>query len=175
MKILCFSDSHNNTYFMKSALSMHKDAEIVIFLGDGLRDIDDIYLDYPDKKFLAVRGNCDLKNTAFGTEIKKTDYIEIEGKRIIFTHGDLYGAKYGTAGLEKLAEQTAADVVLFGHTHIPESIYCPKKEEPADENYPSAEKAYYLFNPGSIGSSSPSYGIITLGYGEPLFSHGTFL
>ncbi len=36
MKCLVFSDSHGNVSYMKKALRLHPDAEVVFFLGDGL-------------------------------------------------------------------------------------------------------------------------------------------
>lgn len=165
MKCLIFSDSHNYSYHITRALRLHPDAEIVFFLGDGLSDIDEVRYEFPNIKFLAVRGNCDMRTFALDSIVQKTAEIEISGKRIVYTHGDLYGAKYGTGGLEKLARDKNADIVLFGHTHLPELKYFSEHEKP-----------FYLFNPGSIGSSSGSYGILTLTEGkEPLFSHGNFL
>ncbi len=165
MKCLIFSDSHNYSYHMSRALRLHKDAEIVFFLGDGLSDIDEVRYAFPSVKFLAVRGNCDFRMVALDEIVQKTAEIEISGKRIVYTHGDLYGAKYGTAGLEKLARDKNADIVLFGHTHLPELKY-----------FSDCEKPFYLFNPGSIGSRAGMYGILTLTEGqEPLFSHGNFL
>ena len=165
MKCLVFSDSHNNSYYIKKAILLHKDAELVFFLGDGLSDIDEVYYAFPCVKFLAVRGNCDMRMVALNSIIQKTAEIELCGKKIIYTHGDLYGAKYGTAGLERLALEKYADIVLFGHTHTPTEKY-----------FSDAEKPFYLFNPGSIGDRDASYGIITLSDGkEPLFSHGNFL
>lgn len=175
MKCLCFSDSHNFLHYMRKALNLHKDAEVVFFLGDGLSDLQELYPYYPDKAFFAVKGNCDLSVTAMGRAIKKTDSITLLGKRIVFTHGDLYGVKYGTAGIRKLAMEENADIVLFGHTHESAEIYVPAEENTAEHECPVA-KAFYLFNPGSIGSSSATYGIITLNEeSEPLFSHGTFV
>ena len=165
MKCLIFSDSHNYTYHITRALRLHKDTEIVFFLGDGLSDIDEVRYAFPDVKFLAVRGNCDMRMFALDAIVAKTAEIEILGKRIVYTHGDLYGAKYGTAGLEKLARDKNADMVLYGHTHIPATEYFSEEEKP-----------FYLFNPGSVGSREGSFGIMTLAEGkEPLFSHGNFL
>ncbi len=97
-----------------------------------------------------------------GAQIKKTEEITLLGKKIFLTHGDLYGVKYGTERLGYAAEERGADIVLFGHTHIPH------------EEYISAQKPYYLFNPGSISSPSYSYGIITLTESTVLLSHGRF-
>lgn len=165
MKCLIFSDSHNYSYNITRAIRLHKDTEIVFFLGDGLSDIDEVRYAFPSVKFLAVRGNCDMRMFALDYIVQKTAEIEISGKRIVYTHGDLYGAKYGTCGLEKLARDKNADIVLFGHTHAPELKY-----------FSDSERPFYLFNPGSVGSREGSYGIMTLNEGgEPLFSHGNFL
>ena len=165
MKCLVFSDSHNYIYFMEKALYMHKDAEVVFFLGDGLYELEDVYYKFPGQKFFAVKGNCDYTYITMGEAATKTAEIEILGKRIVYTHGDLYGAKYGSAGLESLARERGADVVLYGHTHTP-----------ACEYFSEYEKPFYLFNPGSVGGRDGSYGIITLEEGkEPLFSHGNFV
>ena len=178
MKILCFSDSHNNAFFMKKAIRANSDADAIFFLGDGIEDVLSMKADFPDKAFYIVKGNCDTGRAfAFNPPIKKTETVDILGKRITLTHGDLYGAKFGTAGLEKLAIETNSDIVVFGHTHRPESLYFPEKENTAEDE-PSAAKRFYLFNPGSVGEGYPlSFGIITIieSGGEPLFSHGQLL
>ena len=156
----------------------NKDADAIFFLGDGAEDIIMMRNEFPEMAFYLVKGNCDTGRVfAFDSPIKKTEALEICGMRITLTHGDLYGAKFGTAGLEKLAAETGADIVVFGHTHRPESLYFPEKENAAEDE-PSAAKRFYLFNPGSIGEGYPlSFGIITLSEsgGEPLFSHGRYL
>ena len=160
MKCLVFSDSHGYTLYMKKAIGMHPDAEVVFFLGDGLRDIDALCREYPEKFFVAVAGNCDFYSFFKGEPAKKTETITVGGYRITATHGDLYGAKYGCGGLIKLAMDTDSDIVLFGHTHAPFTKYVSESEKP-----------FYLFNPGSISHSCGSYGIVTLG-SSPFFSHG---
>lgn len=166
MKALCFSDSHGCSSYMSRAIVAHPDAEVVFFLGDGLSDVAEYAELDRTRTWLLVRGNCDRKATFLGNEVKKTESITLMGKKIVYTHGDLYGAKYGSDGLILLAERTDADIVLFGHTHSP------------FEKYISRERGIYLFNPGSIGYSypeAPSYGVITLTESGVLFSHGTFV
>ena len=165
MKCLVFSDSHNYPYFMESAIRKNPDTEVVFFLGDGLSDIEEMFYKFPKIKFLAVKGNCDFRYIVFGEAVEKTAEIFICGKKIVYTHGDLYGTKYGKVGLSDLATSRFADIVLFGHTHIPELEYVNEKEP-----------SFYLFNPGSVGAREGSFGILTLTEGqEPLFSHGNFL
>ena len=110
MKCLVFSDSHSCSRHIYSAIRLHKDAEIVFFLGDGLSDIDEVRYAHPNVKILAVRGNCDMRMFALDSIVQKTAEIEISGKKIVYTHGDLYGAKYGTGGLEKLAMDTQEQI-----------------------------------------------------------------
>lgn len=167
MKCLCFSDSHGSSYYLNKVISMHPDAEVVFFLGDGLADIERVAQLHPEICFLPVRGNCDTSFTFRDSIVKKTESVNLEGIRITYTHGDLYGAKYGMGGLLKLAEETDSQLVLFGHTHIPH------------ESYQQTEKGggVYLFNPGSIGmggfSAEASFGVIMIDERGILLSHGT--
>ena len=89
-------------------------------------------------------------------------YLNIEGRRVVFTHGDLYGVKYGIDGVKRLAEETGADVVLFGHTH-----------DPLEKYIPTEEGGYYLFNPGALGGYKPSFGVMNISDAGILLSHGS--
>lgn len=167
MKCLCFSDSHGTSYYINKALALHLDCEVVFFLGDGLADIERVAVQHKNICFLPVRGNCDGTAEFLDTLVKKTETITLEGYRIAYTHGDLYGAKYGMGGLLRLADEMQADLVLFGHTHT------------ATELYSETEKGrgVYLFNPGSAGMGGfrgdASYGVILLSPTGILLSHGT--
>lgn len=177
MKCLVFSDSHGKGFYIEKALSLHPDTEVVFFLGDGIKDIADVAEKHTDKAFLAVRGNCDFSGILRGGEVGKVDGITLMGKRIFLTHGDLYGVKYGTAGIEAFAESRSADIVLFGHTHTPfiKYINTEEKYKNEDEDF-ITPPSYYLFNPGSIGEGSEkSYGVMTLTEGGVLLSHGKLI
>ena len=155
MKCLVFSDSHGNSRNMREALSRNPDAEVVFFLGDGLYDADTVATGDSTRAWLTVAGNCDIDRVFRGSHVVKTDAINLDGRRIVFTHGDLYGAKYGMGGLLRLAGEQSASVVLFGHTHTPCEIY---------------EDGVYFFNPGSIRDGS--FGIMTITARGVLLSHG---
>ncbi len=161
MKCLCFSDSHGRSSGIRRALLTHPDTEVVFFLGDGLSDILPLVSENRNIAWIFVRGNCDIFREIDSREAKTVDDITLMGKKIVLTHGDRYGAKYGYGELVALAKRTDADIVLFGHTHQPYESY-----------YSEAE--VYLFNPGSIGGAYPaptSYGIIMLTETGVLFSH----
>ena len=163
MKCLVFSDSHGNSLNIRRALSIHPDAEVIFFLGDGLSDLE-YFIQDRSRMWIAVMGNCDRSPVLGDTIVKKTDSITLLGHRIFLTHGDLYGVKYGLDVISRLAVDHNADIVLFGHTHQPE------------EKYISTEKGgYYLFNPGSIGGgpvAKGSYGVINITEQGALLSHG---
>ena len=166
MKILCFSDSHGDDRCIRFALLRHPDAELIIHLGDGLSEVEKFVFSDSRRKWLCVRGNCDPSISSLPELPKKTDSINIMGHRIVYTHGDLYGVKYSFGGIMGLAAEKEADLVLFGHTHIP----CEKYVE-----LPSGKSAY-LFNPGSAGGdyfAGSSFGVITVTDSGILLSHGT--
>ena len=88
MKILVVSDSHGRYDRLGTLMSMHADADEILFLGDGVRDLDALADDLPVR---AVRGNCDL----FGSGDLPTERLEeLGGKRFFLTHGHRYGVKY---------------------------------------------------------------------------------
>ena len=157
MKILVFSDSHGNDLYMQKAAKMHPDAELLIYLGDGLADF--LSLPSGNSAKLYVRGNCDWQPSH--SNIPLIDSITLEGKKIVFLHGHTHGAKGGMGTLKPLAQDMGADILLFGHTHA------------ATEHY---EDGIYYLNPGSIGgvSAEPTFGIITLRENGILISHGKF-
>ena len=155
MKCLIFSDSHGDSRNMCEAISRNPDAEVIFFLGDGLADADRIALRGGTRAWLPVAGNCDHSPIFKDSLVRKTETINLSGQRIVYTHGDLYGVKYGMGGALRLAVETSATIVLFGHTHEP----C--------EHY---ENGVYLFNPGSIAAGS--FGVMLLSESGVLLSHG---
>ena len=157
MKYLIFSDSHGSYENMKDALFMHRDADGVFFLGDGLREADLLHTEYPDKIFISVRGNCDFYPYFNGFEAQKTETLNLSGFRITATHGDIFGVKYALGGLFKLAQDTCSDIILFGHTHSP---LC--------ESASLKGKNVTFFNPGSIACGS--FGLLILN-GKAEFLH----
>ena len=132
MRILVLSDSHGDVSSLCAAVERYPEAREIVFLGDGLSDIEQVREWYPDRNYHLVRGNCDLG--AYGTPDE--GLLTLGGAKILFTHGHLYGVKGGTDRLLARALERGADAALYGHTHI------------AKENY---ECDVHLFCPGSIG------------------------
>ena len=166
MEFLCLSDSHGCTKNILEVLSRQiKRPDGIIFLGDGLRDF--TYCDLGDIPLYSVRGNCDSK--LFPIELYADDerILDIYGKKIMLTHGHMYGVKSGMSRLIYAAAEKNADVVLFGHTHIPLEAYIDK------DNSEILDKPLYIMNPGSVGSYDGDFGLLTVTRkGEILLSHG---
>lgn len=145
MRILVISDSHRKTLALDRILSAQPLAHHVFFLGDNADDLDDFYFLYPDRQFYRVSGNCD-----FGSVIPSTGTEELAGHRILYTHGHRYGVKSTHGHLLQAAAEKNCDIVLFGHTHVPETVY---------------ENGVYLVNPGSCScprEGVPTYAVIDL-------------
>lgn len=145
MRIVVISDTHGDLSGFEQAVSQQQKADIFIHLGDCERDLDSVKTIFPDKKFLSVSGNCD-----FGSVTPTEDEIEACGKRIFFTHGHTYYVKSGYSSAINEARRRKADILLFGHTHLPFTSY---------------EDGLYIMNPGSVGhpaEGKPTYGIIDI-------------
>ncbi len=159
-KILIASDTHGRVDMLIEAISRNADLDAVIFLGDGISDIEFAaeYFRARNCAWYAVRGNCDFERIFRSTPLQKTEIIDIGGRRIVYTHGDAQGVKLGMEGLYALAERTKADIILYGHTH------CRKEEY--------LNGVYYV-NPGSLhsGDGGRSCALLTLDGDSVLFSY----
>jgi len=131
---------------MKNIFDRNTEAELFIFLGDGERELDVIKTRYPDKKVLNVAGNCDFASFAPGMGV-----TEVSGEKIIYLHGHSHGVKAGTGGIVRLAKESNASIVLFGHTH---------------QRYYSYIDGIHVLNPGSASQprdgNKPSYSYIDI-------------
>ena len=131
MKIAVFSDSHNKTEGIDTALDeASADIDAVIHLGDGCYDIEKYRLLYPKLEFFDVRGNCD-----YGSCSPAEHILELADKRIFITHGHLYDVKCGYEKIISAAKNKSADICMFGHTHEAVIFY---------------EEEILFLNPGSI-------------------------
>ena len=112
MRIAVFSDLHGGSEQpLQSALDEY---DYVIFLGDGLLQIRHFEYEYPEK-FLFVRGNCDGYDE---TPLRRI--IDLDGVRVMLTHGHEERVKYGLMSILGIAKKEQVNIVLFGHTHRPE-------------------------------------------------------
>ena len=154
MQILVVSDTHQDYVTFDKLVRTKPKAEVVIHCGDGADDFEIVKRSYPEKMFIGVRGNCDWSCSLPNVEVR-----QIEGKRIMITHGHIYNVKYYLDGLKIAAREQKADIVLFGHTHIP---------------YIEHDEGLWIMNPGSLRRYDCSYGLIDIQNGQILMNTAKF-
>ena len=147
MKILVFSDSHNNPDLMESAVRANLRApasagelEAVFFLGDGIGDFDRLREKYPGPRYAGVLGNCDGYALLDGGSYEKL--TDCGGLRFLLMHGHRHSVKSGIQRAADYAIAKGADVLLFGHTH----------EAFDAEIDGSSGGSVRCINPGSVGA-----------------------
>lgn len=129
---------------MYSAIDRHRPQQ-VIHLGDMVSDAEEVAQHYPKLPFCTVPGNCD---GWFTTEPLKKQ-ITLDGKSILLSHGHRWGVKSGYDGAIADARAVGADILLFGHTHVP---LCQQLED-----------GLWMMNPGPARSS---YGLVEIEKGK---------
>ena len=152
MKALIISDCHYSVENVKTAISSHPDAQFLLFLGDGCKDMSRLADLYPRLAFVAVKGNCDF----FEKDFPVTRTAIIDGIKVFMCHGNTMGVRHGgpeTSVLAYNARKEGCKICFFGHTHV---SFC--------QTFGEEEDAVTLFNPGSIteprGCSDTSYGVM---------------
>lgn len=142
MRLLIVSDTHRDYNTLDKAILEQPRAEVVIHLGDGADDVDIVKAKYQDKMFIQVKGNCD-----FNSELPIYRNFIIENTKFFITHGHMYNAKFDINRMCMAARENNADILLFGHTHIPFETY---------------EEKLHIMNPGSLTGIYGTYGIIDI-------------
>ena len=132
MQVLIVSDVHGNDEALQRALQDNPQARVVFCLGGGVREYEAARASEPTREFCIVRGNCDW---AAG-DTPDAAVREIEGHRVLCLHGHLHGVKQSLLRAAYAARERGADILLFGHTHVP---------------YGEHHEGLYICNPGSLG------------------------
>ena len=171
MNILVFSDSHGRYENISEVMRKQiKKPDAVIFLGDGLRDLD--YCELDGVTLFKVRGNCDYFALMGGTDVTDDLIVTLGDKKIMMTHGHNYAVKSTLIPLLTVAAKNSVDIVLFGHTHEGFEMTLTPENDPYDL---ALTKPLYVMNPGSVGSYSATWGSISIdSSGRVLMSHGRF-
>ena len=168
VKLLVISDSHGRADRVRELASRHKDVEAILFLGDGIRDLE-LIDSVATRAVCAVRGNCDMFSLF---SVEKNEFPEERSlvfgeSHILMMHGHTRGVKGGLDNALSYAYSRGADILLFGHTHMPFEKYFP---EGSVIGGITLERPMYAFNPGSLGESS--FGYIEIRGKDILLSHG---
>jgi putative phosphoesterase len=113
MRVIAVSDTHGSPDLLLAAVKHAGHTDALLHAGDGIRDCAVLDGQY-DGRIYMVRGNCDFIPCEFFEHM-----IPLESAVIYLTHGHLFDAK---ATLNKLwfkGREVGADIVCFGHTHVP--------------------------------------------------------
>ncbi len=152
MRILIFSDSHGKNDNMEHILNTKRPYDMVLHAGD----IEGFEYDLSGVSGVEthiVRGNCD-----FFCDLPVEKTVQLGDNTIYMRHGD----GYVNSNPESLLELTEANIIIFGHTHVP---------------YYKEVNGRHLFNPGSISKPRtadriPSYGLLEIyNSGKIMFEH----
>lgn len=115
MKIGIVSDSHGDTNALDAMLQhpAAADVEAWLFAGDIAMDAE--YLEMvTDLPVIKVAGNNDWPMS----RLEDTVLADLGDHRILLTHGHLYGVNFSTQNLVLAAREQAADIAVYGHTHV---------------------------------------------------------
>ena len=143
MRILVVSDTHNKHEYLDMAIE-EVQPDRIFHLGDG--DGCEIYMEaVAGCPVEIVRGNCDFASTLPAEVV-----MRVGAHVVMLTHGHYYQVNYGTEELIEAAREKGADVVMYGHTHVPEI---------------SEHHGVLVINPGSISyprqhGKEPSYAVV---------------
>ncbi len=130
MKILIVSDTHRRNDNYKEVLQRSGSLDLVIHCGDS-GGCEEELKQAADCPVQIISGNSD-----FFTDLPRELEFHIGKYKVWVTHGHRYDVYSGTRILKEEAQNRGADIVFFGHTHVP-------VVDTSDENV-------IAVNPGSI-------------------------
>ena len=143
-KIMVVSDTHKHHRNLARALEQAGTPDLLIHLGDA-----EGYEDY-----IADMAGCPLEiisgNNDFFSDLPREDVIDIEGNKVLVTHGHYYGVSMAFDQLADAAKQRGCNAAFFGHIHMPVL---------------ETEDGILLVNPGSLAfprqrGRRPSYAVL---------------
>lgn len=160
MKILIVSDTHGHEENLRKVLEKVGTPDCMIHLGDsecgehGIRQLSTCPMHL-------VAGNCD-----FFCELPKTKIVELQGLKMLLTHGHYYYVSVGTRDIRAAAKANGCSIAMFGHTHRP---FVDQSEpgltvlNPGSLSYPRQEdhRPSYILMQAEEGSE-PTYEICYL-------------
>ncbi len=174
--IIVVSDTHGEyEVFEKIVSGFGPDADALVFCGDGSCDIATfIEIAWADADLRSklppvlaiVRGNGDAPSYSLAIDAEDSEESEVPvmkqlrvperieftaaGRKIFACHGHRHSVDYGLETLSNAAYTLSADLVFYGHTHV------PYREEIAGT---------LILNPGSCsrprGGTLPSFAVVS--------------
>ena len=112
MKVLLVSDTHGMDGNLEYVLELEK-PQFLCHMGD-VEGSADYIREIAKCPVAMVSGNND-----FFTDLRQTVCFDLEGFRIFMTHGHYHSVYSGTQRLRYAGLEKQANIILFGHTHMP--------------------------------------------------------
>lgn len=113
MKILIVSDSHGKDSNLLNILNKVGAIDLFIHLGD-VEGSEEYIAGHVGCRTEFIAGNND-----YFTNLLKEKILKIGNYTVYLTHGHKYGVYFGLDNLKEAARLRGADIVMFGHTHVP--------------------------------------------------------
>ncbi len=135
MKLLITSDVHGDQEMLVEVIKRHQGIDYHLNAGDMCMDMNRLERYH----IVSVKGNND-----FGSDLPYFRLLELNGLKVLLTHGHLEHVKFGMERLKLKAKMMKAEVCIFGHTH---------------QRYMMVDDGILFINPGSLGDYHRSYAI----------------
>ncbi|NLG85292.1 MAG: metallophosphoesterase [Firmicutes bacterium] len=149
MRIGVVSDIHGSYEHLLRAVEAMEPIELLLHAGDGWADLVRWRREHPAVPVEMVVGNCDFPPVNAGYSVELV--LNLANKKVLLTHGHLFGAKTDLHRLARRGREIGADLVVFGHTHRPVVLRWGE---------------ILLFNPGALSAARcygrPSYGLLEI-------------
>lgn len=153
LRVAVISDTHGDLANLAVVQADLGAVDWLIHAGDHLTDMAPAarLLGLDPARAKGVVGNCDYPHTSPLEAV-----LDLEGVRVLVTHGHRYQVKANLQALYYRAQELGVRAVIFGHTHVA-----------ANEEVDSV----LLFNPGSLTAphrhkDRPSCGILEIDAGR---------
>ncbi|MCC6095413.1 MAG: metallophosphoesterase [Eubacterium sp.] len=114
-KVLIMSDNHGDIAAMNRIIQREWPFDVLVHCGDFQCNLDLVLEHRAEFRLLAVQGNCDLRS-----EFPEEKISDIGDFRVMIVHGHHHYVDFDTDVLAGAAARNHADIVCYGHTHVPE-------------------------------------------------------
>lgn len=112
-KVLIVSDTHGSKDRLKDVIKREKPFDLLVHCGDlGFSESDLMVM--ADTPVYAVAGNTD-----YCFDLSPMVLFDYSGHKIFVSHGHPYRVDYSLDNITYRAEELGADIVMYGHTHVP--------------------------------------------------------
>lgn len=112
-KVLIVSDTHGDSSVLEEIVKIEKPFDLLVHCGD-VEDTEGSLIAICDTPVYAVGGNND-----FFYDLSRRIEFDWCGRHVLVTHGHYDKVHSGVDKLYYRAKESKADIVMFGHTHVP--------------------------------------------------------